>query len=108
SAAVAVAARRLNEGVRAEALESEQRFRGAFEGAPIGMILFRFGESGSVTQVNPAMCDITCRSADYLEGGDMRSVVHPDDAPIVRSAFERLASGAETHPQSEIRYIHAD
>jgi diguanylate cyclase (GGDEF)-like protein/PAS domain S-box-containing protein len=106
--AVAVTAWRLNEVVRAEALDSEQRFRGAFEGAPIGMILFRFGDVGGVTQVNQAMCDITGRSAEYLEGGDMRSVVHPDDAPIVQAAFERLISGEESHPQCEIRYIHAD
>ena len=106
--AVAVTAWRLNEGVRAAATESEERFRGAFEGAPIGMVLFTFGGEGGVAQVNQAMCDITGRSAEYLTGGDMREIVHPDDAPAVYEAVEKMASGEEKRPQVEIRYIHAD
>src|SRR3954454_16288418 len=106
--AVAVTAWRLNEVVRAAAVESEQRFRGAFEGAPIGMVLFRLGEEGGVTQVNQAMCDISGRSAEQLEAADMRSMVHPEDARILRDAFRQLSSGDEPHPQCELRYIHAD
>jgi hypothetical protein len=45
--AAAVGAWRLNEEVRAAARKSEERFRGAFEGAPIGMIIFRFGGEGA-------------------------------------------------------------
>jgi diguanylate cyclase (GGDEF)-like protein/PAS domain S-box-containing protein len=103
---VAVIAWRLNEGVRAEAAESEQRFRGAFESAPIGMMLFTFGGNGVVTQVNQAMSDITGRSAEYLVGGQMREVVHPEDAQDVRDAVELMAAGEPN--QVEIRYIHAD
>jgi PAS domain S-box-containing protein/diguanylate cyclase (GGDEF)-like protein len=106
--AVAVTAWRLNESVRAEATASEERFRGAFAGAPIGMILFSYGGDGNVEQVNQAMCDITGRSAEDLTGGQMRDVVHPDDAQTVREAVELMASGEEERPQIEIRYIHAD
>jgi len=113
----AVAAWRLNEGVRAEAersylraRESEIRFKGAFEGAPIGMILFTFSSDGTggVNQVNEAMGEITGHSREHLQNESLRDVVHPDDAPTVLAALERLTSGEDERPQSEIRYIHAD
>jgi diguanylate cyclase (GGDEF)-like protein/PAS domain S-box-containing protein len=112
-----VAAWRLNEGVRAEAersflraSESEARFKGAFEGAPIGMILFSFtaDHTGGVTQVNEAMREITGHSREHLETTSMRDVVHPDDASIVQAAVDRLSTGQDERPQFEIRYIHAD
>jgi diguanylate cyclase (GGDEF)-like protein/PAS domain S-box-containing protein len=107
--AVAVAAWRLNEGVRATAIESEERFRGAFEGAPIGMLLFTFGGgAGGVVQVNAAMSEITGRSAEHLIETSMGDVVHPDDAPTLLEAVERMASGEDRLPQVEIRYLHAD
>jgi diguanylate cyclase (GGDEF)-like protein/PAS domain S-box-containing protein len=112
----AMAAWRLNEGVRAEARESyrraresEERFKGAFEGAPIGMVLFSFGGgNGTVTQVNRAMSDITGRSVEHLTGSDLRDVVHPEDMPLAARAVERMATGEEERPQFEIRYVHAD
>jgi len=113
----ALAAWRLNEGVRAEAQrsylrarESEVRFKGAFEGAPIGMILFTFTSDGTggVNQVNPAMSEITGHPREHLLATSLRDVVHPDDAPRVLAALQRLASGDEERPLSEIRYIHAD
>jgi diguanylate cyclase (GGDEF)-like protein/PAS domain S-box-containing protein len=111
-----VAAWRLNESVRAEAeqayrraSESEERFKGAFEGAPIGMVLFTFGPGGgAVTQVNRAMSDITGHSLSYLTDTDLREVVHADDMPTVDAAVERMASGEQEAPQFEVRYIHAD
>ncbi len=106
--AVAVTAWRLNEGVRAAATESEERFRGAFEGAPIGMVLFTFGGEGGVAQVNQAICEITGRPAEYLLGDGMRQVVHPDDKDVLYEAFEKMASGEEKRPQVDVRYIHAD
>jgi diguanylate cyclase (GGDEF)-like protein/PAS domain S-box-containing protein len=109
--AVAVTAWRLNETVRAAATESEERFRGAFEGAPIGMILFEFAGDrgqGRVTQVNGALCDITGRSAEYLIETTMRSVVHPDDMEVMFEAVEKMASGEEKPTQFEMRYLHAD
>jgi diguanylate cyclase (GGDEF)-like protein/PAS domain S-box-containing protein len=111
-----LAAWRLNEGVRAEARESyrraresEERFKGAFEGAPIGMVLFSFGAGGgTVSQVNRAMSDITGRSIEHLTGSDLRDVVHPEDMPLAVKAVERMARGEEERPQVEIRYVHAD
>jgi diguanylate cyclase (GGDEF)-like protein/PAS domain S-box-containing protein len=111
-----VAAWRLNESVRAEAelayrraSESEERFKGAFEGAPIGMVLFTFGEDGgAVTQVNRAMTDITGRPLAYLTHSDLRDVVHPEDMVMAVEALGRMARGEDERPQFEARYIHAD
>jgi diguanylate cyclase (GGDEF)-like protein/PAS domain S-box-containing protein len=112
-----VAAWRLNEGVRAEAersylraSESEARFKGAFAGAPIGMMLFTFtqDETGGVDQVNQALCEITGHSREHLEANSLRDVMHPDDGPIALAAMDRLMSGEEERPQIEIRYLHAD
>jgi diguanylate cyclase (GGDEF)-like protein/PAS domain S-box-containing protein len=112
-----VTAWRLNETVRAEAelsyrraRESDERFKGAFEGAPIGMILFTYtsDDSGGVSQVNEAMCEITGHSREHLRVNSLRDVVHPDDGPIALAALDRLVRGEEQRAQSEIRYIHAD
>ncbi len=112
-----VIAWRLNETVRAEAQASyrsarasEERFRGAFDGAPIGMVLFSFGGDvpSEVLQVNPAMCEITGRTQEDLRANAFRNVVHPDDATAGAVAVKRLASGEDEHAQLELRYLHAD
>ena len=113
-----VAAWRLNEIVRAQeqesyrrAVESEERFRGAFEGAPIGMLLFRFahGRAGEVIQVNQAMCEITGYSHERLQASDFRDIVHPaDSAALVETLEDLLLAGGGESVQLEPRYIHAD
>jgi diguanylate cyclase (GGDEF)-like protein/PAS domain S-box-containing protein len=112
-----VAAWRLNEGVRAEAersllraSESEARFKGAFAGAPIGMMLFTFtqDQTGGVDQVNQALCEITGHTREHLEANSLRDVMHPDDGLIALAAVDRLMRGEEERPQIEIRYLHAD
>jgi diguanylate cyclase (GGDEF)-like protein/PAS domain S-box-containing protein len=111
-----VAAWRLNESVRAEsqraylrARESQERFRGAFEGAPIGMVLFTVGsdEEGEVLQVNRAMGEITGRSNEWLKA-NMAAIVHPDDLAIPVDAIGRMVAGNEDRAQLEFRYVHAD
>lgn len=112
-----VVAWRLNENVRAEAQASyrrarasEERFKGAFEGAPIGMVLFTFDREtpDEVLQVNRAMCEITGRTREDLHAHAFRNVVHPDDATAGVEAVRRLARGEEEHTQFDMRYLHAD
>jgi diguanylate cyclase (GGDEF)-like protein/PAS domain S-box-containing protein len=113
----AVTAWRLNETVRAQAqesyrraAESEERFRRAFEEAPIGMVLFSFapGHVDEVFQVNQAMADITGRSCEELRSTAFRDVVHPDDARVAMRAVERMEGTSGEPMQFELRYIHAD
>ena len=113
---VSVVAWRLNEMVRADAQESfrrardsEERFKGAFEGAPIGMVLFSFATDGTeVLQVNQAMCDITGHPRAHLCANAFRDVVHPEDGAMTLQAIERLTAGEDEHMQLELRYLHAD
>lgn len=113
---VSVIAWRLNEMVRAEAEESyrrardsEERFKGAFEGAPIGMVLFNFAADGrEVLQVNQAMCEITGYPREHLRTHAFRDVVHPDDGPTMQESLDRLSAGEGEHTQFELRYLHAD
>ncbi len=113
----AVVAWRLNENVRVDAQasyrrarESEERFKSAFEGAPIGMVLFSFADEapGEVLQVNRAMCELTGRTREDLHANAFRNVVHPDDADVGVEAVRRLARGEEEHTQVEMRYVHVD
>ncbi|HEU4702548.1 MAG TPA: HD domain-containing phosphohydrolase [Conexibacter sp.] len=108
---------RMNETVRAQAQdsyrrarESEERFKSAFEGAPIGMVLFSFAHEApdEVLQVNRAMCEITGRTREQLHANAFRDVVHPDDAAAGVEAVRTLARRERDHTQLELRYVHAD
>jgi diguanylate cyclase (GGDEF)-like protein/PAS domain S-box-containing protein len=55
---------RMNEEARDETRESEARFRGAFEDAPIGMALVT--TDGRFTRVNRSLCERTGYSAEQL------------------------------------------
>jgi diguanylate cyclase (GGDEF)-like protein/PAS domain S-box-containing protein len=57
---------RMNEDAREESRDSDQRFRSAFEDAPIGMALV--GLDGKVQRVNERMCTDTGLSGDELLG----------------------------------------
>jgi len=111
-----VVAWNLNESVRVQAQasqrrarDSEERFKAAFEGAPIGMLLFGFDADrpGELVQVNRAMCEITGRTYEQLRSTAFRDAVHPDDIPAGLHAIRRLARGEE-HTQFDVRYLHPD
>ena len=110
-----VAAWRLNEMLRAQELEahrralaSEERFRGAFEGAPIGMALFTFGAHGvDVDQVNQAMCDLTGHSREQLLANGFEIAVDPDDAQAAIEGFGSLLRGGDGRVELELRIRHA-
>jgi diguanylate cyclase (GGDEF)-like protein/PAS domain S-box-containing protein len=110
-----VAAWRLNETLRAQeqesyrrAVESEVRFRGAFEHAPIGMVLFTFDATGvDVDQVNQAMCDLTGHSRERLRANGFEIVVDPADAPAALEGLGALLENGDHSMQLELRIRHA-
>jgi PAS domain S-box-containing protein len=61
--------------------EAEERFRGAFEEAPIGMALVSIesDRAGCFLRVNRALCDIVGYSSEELVGADFETVVDPSD-----------------------------
>jgi diguanylate cyclase (GGDEF)-like protein/PAS domain S-box-containing protein len=113
----AVVAWRLNEEVRAEtelayrqARDSEERFKSAFENAPIGMALasVRVGEFGRYLQVNAAMAALTGYSQDALLTMAGPDITHPDDVAEGIEISRRMADGQVESATLDKRYVHAD
>lgn len=96
----------LEERIAAEArlLRSEERFRGAFTHAPIGMALV--DNAGRWRQVNRALCDMLGYAEDELLTTTWPAVVHPDDldAPTLSARPDDGRSAS----QIERRYLRKD
>jgi PAS domain S-box-containing protein len=86
--------------------EAEERFRTAFDAAPIGMTLSRL--DGGYLRVNPALCDLLGYDADELQRRDFRSVSHPDDIPLQEEQNQRLLAGQAGSYEIEKRFVRAD
>jgi diguanylate cyclase (GGDEF)-like protein/PAS domain S-box-containing protein len=112
-----VIAWRLNEEVRAEtqlayeqARDSEERFRSAFENAPIGMALASMadGEVGRYLQVNRAMSEITGYAREDLLTMGGPGITHPDDVSAGLDASRRMLSGEIASATLDKRYVRPD
>lgn len=86
--------------------ESEQRFRGLFDDAPLGMWVQ--GLDGRVLQVNAALCSITGRSAETLLRDGLEPILHHDDTEPSRYLMDRLREGSLRTHQMEERYLRPD
>ena len=90
----------------AEALaEAEERFRGAFDGAPIGMALI--DADGRFSRVNEALCGITGYLRGQLEGKRIEDITHPDDAGAEHEELEAMRAGERQVQKAERRFVHA-
>jgi PAS domain S-box-containing protein len=94
-----ISARRRSE---AQLRAAEQRFRLAFEEAPIGISLV--GPDGVRLSVNRAYCEILGYSAEELVGTDIEAVAHPDDVEQSRDVIRRGLAG-ESLASRETRFI---
>jgi PAS domain S-box-containing protein len=86
--------------------ESEDRFRSAFDHAPIGMSLV--AQDGRYMQVNRALCELVGYSEEELLGRTFQAITHPDDLADDLDLFERLWAGEIDTYQLEKRYLHKD
>ncbi len=84
--------------------DSEARFRGAFDNAPIGMSLQ--SPVGRWLQVNQALCEILGYTEDELLARSFQEITHPDDLQNDLQLMHRLLSGEIRSCQTEKRYIH--
>jgi PAS domain S-box-containing protein len=95
-----VTERRQAESVRREA---EERFRSAFDSAPIGMCLV--GIDGRMLQVNTALTNITGYSEADLLRSSLGDIVPLDDFERYRDCTGRLTCSDRIH-QMEMSFIH--
>jgi PAS domain S-box-containing protein len=90
----------------AELRASEERFRAAFEGAPIGMGLSTV--NGRWLEVNDALCELLGRSQTQLLRQPLWDLVHQADRESERDAVRRLLRDRPLFDQSEKRFVRGD
>ncbi|MET0628456.1 MAG: EAL domain-containing protein [Acidimicrobiia bacterium] len=103
-----ISARDLTDRRRAEAdlREAQERFRSAFEHAPIGMALVSL--DGRVFRVNRALVGILGRSEHELLRAGIDDLSHPDDRDVARRSIEGLLASEIPSDQHEQRFLHHD
>jgi PAS domain S-box-containing protein len=89
-----------------ELRESEERFRGAFEFAAIGMALV--GPDGRWLRVNRALCGIVGYTADELLTRDFQSINYEEDLDTDVGHVRKMLDGSLSHYDMEKRYLHKD
>jgi PAS domain S-box-containing protein len=85
---------------------SEERFRIAFQQAPVGMALTDL--DGRYVQVNDAYCRTVRRTREELIGATPMDITHPEDAPDSEHAMLRILAGESEEYSFEKRYISPD
>jgi PAS domain S-box-containing protein len=86
--------------------ESEERFRGAFEFAAIGMAVV--APDGRFMRVNRALCGIVGYTAEELLATTFQDITHPDDLDADLEYVREMLDGSRTHYDLEKRYFHKD
>lgn len=104
--AVLVLAVDVTERTKVESMlrDSELRFRGAFDFAPVGMGLLDL--TGRIHQVNRAMCEMMGYTYAEYSKLSMQDVTHPDDVEPSWQLIRLLINGQIPYLEQEKRYIH--
>jgi PAS domain S-box-containing protein len=90
-----------------EALRSsEERFRGIFGNAPVGMAVV--APDGTVLEVNRALATMLGYDEQEPIGMQVWDVLHPDDVLSVRRLVEAVLAGARDGFATECRHRHRD
>jgi len=91
-------------GAELAARAAEERFRGAFDDAPIGMALVSL--DGRFEQANAALGVICGRTPNELVGLGLRTLVHPGDVEQGGEALQALIDGETEQLALELRFMH--
>ena len=84
--------------------ESEERFRGAFETAALGMALVSL--DGKFIKVNNALCAMLGYEIAELLDTDFRTISHPEDLPADLNYLHQMLEGQIGSFHMEKRYFH--
>ncbi len=86
--------------------DAHERFRSAFENAPIGMAIADL--EGRIIRANPALGRILGRDVADIYDKNMNEYTHPDDRELSKSEMARLISSDADGYRLEKRYCHLD
>jgi len=89
-----------------ELRESDERFRSAFENAPIGMAIADV--NGIIVRANPAYGKILGWPPEEMVGMSVHELTHPDDRDTSRAEMHHLLESHADGYQIEKRYLHRD
>ncbi|MFN2502115.1 MAG: putative bifunctional diguanylate cyclase/phosphodiesterase [Pyrinomonadaceae bacterium] len=84
--------------------ESEERFRSAFDHAPIGIGLV--APAGNWIKVNHALTELLGYSEEDFLATDFQSITLPEDLGLTLIKVHELLSGKIANCQMEQRYVH--
>jgi PAS domain S-box-containing protein len=90
----------------AETRRSEERFRGTFENAAVGIANLDAG--GRFLQVNAKLCEIIGYGRDELLRMNFQDVTHPEDLAANLESFGALMRGEVPSFSLEKRYVRQD
>ncbi|PPS39621.1 PAS domain S-box protein [Chroococcidiopsis sp. TS-821] len=83
--------------------ESEQRFRQAFDDAPIGMALI--SPTGQFLKVNRSLCELVGYTQDELLALTTADITHPDDRYADAEYVQQLIAGTIRCYEIEKKYV---
>jgi diguanylate cyclase (GGDEF)-like protein/PAS domain S-box-containing protein len=89
-----------------ELRDAEERFRNAFDQAPIGKALV--SPDGRFTRVNAALCGILGYDEQALLATTFQTLTHPEDLDVDLDDLRRMLAGECESYASEKRYRHAN
>ena len=84
-----------------------ERFRIAFDNAPIGMMISDL-RTDRIVSVNRSLCQLLGRDEEELLAADWKAMTHPGDLQREEQELQRLRSGDLRWYTTEKRYVRAD
>jgi diguanylate cyclase (GGDEF)-like protein/PAS domain S-box-containing protein len=78
-------------------------FRAVFDSAPVGMVLSRLDRT--IAETNGALTEILHHRPTELTGRDLTELFDPDDAVLMRSAYQALTEGKRGRLQRRVRAL---
>ncbi len=85
---------------------SEERFRGLFEEAALGIALL--GPDGTIVEANPELASMLGVAPEALHGHSFFALAHPEDRAEDKERFAALVRGERDRYEVEKRFVRPD